>query len=227
MVDSWASFTAKFKWWLTSYLNIPFIVALVLVVLAILNLDRKVRSPKQITILCDKINAKNFSGEVLDFYENGQILTLANVRMGNILGHATVWRKNGKLKSYRMYYSKGRKVIVKKWHENGQLEESYLASRAVHKKRAFYPYGLYQAWYSNGQLKHSASYNMGKLGRQPLRSKLKKVPIGFWRKDGKKLKNSSIPNILPSIPIVPRIWYELGAKDISCGIKRKKRRRKK
>jgi len=230
MADSKVPSTAVSKRRLSRYMNLPLLVTLALVVFSILNIDRTILKPKQVSIVCDKIKGKKFSGEIRKFYGNGQIRTRARVRMGVIQGHASVWRKNGELESDRMYYSKGNLAYVKKWHKNGQLAESYMAHKVMDprkKQSVFVAHGQYKAWYANGQLKHSASYENGKLIANTKRVKVSKIPLGFWKKDGTKLKNSSIPKTIPSIPLVPRIWYELGAKDISCGIKRKKRRRKK
>lgn len=209
-------------------MNLPLLAALVLVVLSIINIDRSILRPKQVSIACDKVINGGFSGEIREYYDNGQILTWARVRMGTIQGHASVWRKNGELESDRMYFSKGKWVYVKKWHKNGQLAESYMARKVMDLRKmqaVFFPHGQYKAWYANGQLKHSASYGKGKLKAQTKRTIVRKIPFGFWKKDGTKLMNSSIPKTLPSIPVVPRIWYELGAREIMCGKSRKRSRK--
>ena len=229
MADSRVPFTAVSKRRLTKYLNLPLLATLVLVVFSVLNLDRTILRPKQVSIVCNKVIDASFSGEIRELYDNGQIRTRARVRMGVIQGHASVWRNNGELISDRMYYSKGNSAYVKKWHKNGQLAQSYMVRKVMDprkKQPVFVAHGQYKAWYANGQLKHSASYGYGKLIAQTKRVMVSKIPLGLWKKDGTKLKNSSIPKTLPSIPLVPRIWYELGATNTKCKNKRKRRRRR-
>jgi len=228
MADSRVPSTTVSKRRLTKYMNLPLLAALVLVVFSVLNLDRSILRPKQVSIVCNKVINGSFSGEIRELYDNGQIRTRARVRMGIIQGHASVWRKDGELISDRMYYSKGNFVYVKKWHNNGQLAQSYMARKVMDprkKQPVFVAHGQYKAWYANGQLKHSASYRNGKLIPQTKRVMVSKIPLGLWRKDGTKLKNSSIPKTLPSIPLVPKIWYELGASETKCRNKRKRRRK--
>jgi len=230
MADSGIPLTTVSKRRLPRYMNLPLLAALILVVFSFLNIERTILQPKQVSIVCDKINYKKFSGEIRKFYKNGQIHTRARVKLGIIQGHASVWRINGELESDRMYFSNGNLAYVKRWYKNGQLAESYMARKVMDpnkRQSVFVAHGQYKAWYANGQLKHSASYGYGALIARTKRVMVSKIPFGFWRKDGEKLKNSSIPKTLPSIPLLPRIWYELGAKDIKCGSKRKRKRSQK
>jgi len=228
MADRKNPSTAVSRIQLKRYVNLPLLVALVLIVFSFLNLERTILQPKQISIVCDRINYKKFSGEILKFYKNGQIHTRARVKLGLIQGHATVWRKDGILESDRMYYANGNLAYVKRWYKNGQLAESYMARKVMDpnkRQSVFVAHGQYKSWYANGQLKHSASYSDGILIAQTKRVIVNKIPLGFWNKNGKKLKNSSIPKTIPAIPLVPKIWYELGAKNTKC-ISKGKRRRK-
>ena len=212
-------------------MNLPLLAMLVLVVLSIINLEQTIINLEQTSIVCQRVMKKragSFTGEIRDYYDNGQILTRAKVRNGHIQGHAWVWRKNGELESDRMYFSKGKRANIRKWHKNGQLAESYTARKVMDlrkKQPVFIPDGQYKAWYANGQLKHSATYRNGKLKAQTKRVRTQKIPRGVWSEDGTKLKDSSIPKKLSSIPIVPAIWYELGASDKKYGSKRKRGRK--
>ena len=115
------------------------------------------------------LDAKPYTGRIIDLNEDGNIILETNCNRGKINGSWMEWYDNGE-KKYEGYYENGyRNGLWKGWHDSGQLW-----------KEGFYFYdkkeGTWIYWYLNGKKQELKTYRNGKLNG----------PIKKWYSNGQQ-----------------------------------------
>lgn len=124
-----------------------------------------------------------FTGNVVDFYEDGPIKSRTQILSGQLHGVSEGWFKNGQLQ-IREHFKEGvahgerlkwredgskeseGEVVdgelegtFRKWHPNGQLAQEIEMKNGK-------PHGLSQAWHESGELKAKVQLDMGEVVEQ-------------------------------------------------------------
>ena len=115
------------------------------------------------------LDAKPYTGRIIDINNDGNIILETNCYRGEINGPWIAWYDNGE-KKYEGYYKNGyRDGLWKGWHDSGQLW-----------KEGFYFYdkkeGTWIYWYLNGNKQELKTYRNGKLNG----------PIKKWYSNGQQ-----------------------------------------
>ena len=119
-------------------------------------------------LIYQKTDSTLISGELLFYYETGEIQQLQTFKDGILNGPRKGWHINGQLRQEGTFED-GKIIGFRRvWYDNGQLrdEGNYKNGKLD---------GIRKGWWDNGQLKHEYTYNQNKFDG----------PFRKYTKDGK------------------------------------------
>ena len=119
-------------------------------------------------LIYQKTDSTLITGELLFYYETGEIQQLQTFKDGILNGPRKGWHINGQLRQEGTFED-GKIIGFRRvWYDNGQLrdEGSYKNGKLD---------GIRKGWWDNGQLKHEYTYNQNKFDG----------PYRKYTKDGK------------------------------------------
>ena len=119
-------------------------------------------------LIYQKTDSTLITGELLFYYETGEIQQLQTFKDGILNGPRKGWHINGQLRQEGTFED-GKIIGFRRvWYDNGQLrdEGSYKNGKLD---------GIRKGWWDNGQLKHEYTYNQNRFDG----------PYRKYTKDGK------------------------------------------
>ena len=119
-------------------------------------------------LIYQKTDSTLITGELLFYYETGEIQQLQTFKDGILNGPRKGWHINGQLRQEGTFEN-GKIIGTRRvWYDNGKLrdEGSYKNGKLD---------GIRKGWWDNGQLKHEYTYNQNKFDG----------PYRKYTKDGK------------------------------------------
>ena len=119
-------------------------------------------------LIYQKTDSTLITGELLFYYETGEIQQLQTFKDGILNGPRKGWHINGQLRQEGTFED-GKIIGTRRvWYDNGQLrdEGNYKNGKLD---------GIRKGWWDNGQLKHEYTYNQNTFDG----------PIRKYTKDGK------------------------------------------
>ena len=154
------------------------------------------------------------TGWVVEYYDNGSLLDLCQLKDGKRDGLGTQWHENGEKKAKVNWKDGKQDGLLTQWHENGQMKEkvNWKDGERDRLRTFWYENGQKQAeeswkdgkrnglatqWHENGQKKEEANWKDGK--RDGLKT--------FWYENGQKQAEESWKDGNPDDSTV---WYENG-----------------
>ena len=124
------------------------------------------------------ITKGNFSGEAIEYHENGSIWTKSHYIQGKEDGKYEVWYENGNIYIRGTYIQEKLNGKYKEWHVNGNLHIkcNYIQGKLEGEYKEWYNgnlyikcmyiqeklNGKYERWYENGNLYEKCTYIQGK-----------------------------------------------------------------
>ena len=114
---------------------------------------------KNITRFCmdsPLITGEKFSGEIINYYENGNIWTSFTYIQGKEDGEYKEWYENGTLNEKCTYIQGKRDGKCESWFENGNIYEKGTYTQGKEN-------GKYEYWYKNGNLFQKYMFIQGEL----------------------------------------------------------------
>lgn len=99
-----------------------------------------------------KYQGKAYTGQAIDYHQNGKIKTLRNYKDGFYEGFWTEWYDNGNRKFQGNRVQNKGDGVTKWWYSNGQLKK--IGTYDMDKQQ-----GVVLRWYANGNLKQIRHYN--------------------------------------------------------------------
>ena len=100
------------------------------------------------------ITEEKFSGELINYYENGNPWKKFTYIQGKKEGECKVWYEDGNLKTKCTYIQGKKEGECKGWFENGNIYEKGTYTQGKEN-------GKYEYWYKNGNLRVKCNYIQG------------------------------------------------------------------